>query len=222
MRNLSRFIPGEEIDAVSQWSFGSVDTDSLRLADKARAEQEALSRVRDESVRQEAYAQGFAQGRMHAIVEAERKVRDYAEGQGKETAQRLARLIDSAQEQLGESQQVMAKGVLELACALARQVLRHELSVNPNVLQPVIREALAVLSVDTKSAVVRLNPLDVEVLQEALETEFAGLSLAWVADAGIQPGGCVIASSGTVVDGTLNTRWRRAVANLGLDEPWEE
>jgi flagellar assembly protein FliH len=35
----------------------------------------------------------------------------------------------------------MAQGVLELACELARQVLRHELSVNPNVVQPVIREA---------------------------------------------------------------------------------
>ena len=36
----------------------------------------------------------------------------------------------------------MAQGMLELACELARQVLRHELSVNPNALQPVIREAL--------------------------------------------------------------------------------
>jgi flagellar assembly protein FliH len=226
MRTLSRFIPGEEIEAVSQWSFGSVDTDSLQLAAKARDEQEALSRIRDEALGKEAYAQGYAkgfeQGRAHAIVEAEKKVLDYARGQGAETAQRFARLVESAEQQLGDSQQVMAKGILELACALARQVLRHELSVNPNVLQPVIREALAVMSVDTKSAVVRMHPVDVEVLQEALESEFAGMSLALVADAGIKPGGCVITSAGTVVDGTLDTRWRRAVANLGLDAPWEE
>ncbi len=222
MRTLSRFIPGEEIEAVSQWSFGSVDTDSLRLAAKARDEQEALSRIRDEAVRKDAYAKGFEQGRAHAIVEAEKKVRDYAKGQGEETARRFARLIESAEQQLGDSQQVMAKGVLELACALAQQVLRHELSVNPNVLQPVIREALAVLSVDTKSAIVRMHPVDVEVLHEALESEFAGMSLALVADASLQPGGCVITAAGTVVDGTLGTRWRRAVANLGLDAPWEE
>ncbi|MBP6853739.1 MAG: flagellar assembly protein FliH, partial [Rhodoferax sp.] len=80
MRTLSRFIPGEEIEAVSQWSFGSVDTDSLRLAAKARDEQEALSRIRDEAVRKDAYAKGFEQGRAHAIVEAEKKVRDYAKG----------------------------------------------------------------------------------------------------------------------------------------------
>jgi flagellar assembly protein FliH len=59
-------------------------------------------------------------------------------------------------------------------------------------------------------------------LQEALETEFAGMALALVADASVKPGGCVVAASGTVVDGTLDTRWRRAVANLGLASPWEE
>jgi len=222
MRTLSRFIPGEEIDAVSQWSFSAVDTDALRLAAKAREEQEVLQRARDEVVRQEAYAAGIAQGRLLAMADADKRVRDYAEGQGQTAAQRFAQLIESAEQQLGASQQVMAQGVLELACALARQVLRQELSVNPNVLQPVIREALSVLAADTKSAIVRLHPVDMEVLQEALSSEFSGMALALVADATIKPGGCVIASAGTVVDGTLDTRWRRAVANLGLSSPWEE
>ncbi len=221
MRNLSRFIPGEEIDAVSQWSFGAVDTDSRLLAAKAQEEQDALRRARDEVVRQEAFAEGFAQGRARAMADADQRVRDYAQSQGEEAAQRFARLIESAEEQLGASQQTLAQGVLELACALARQVLRQELSVNPNVLQPVIREALSVLSVDNKSAIVRLNPVDMEVLQETLQTEFSGMALALVADAGVKPGGCLIISSGTVVDGTLDTRWRRAVANLGLATPWE-
>jgi flagellar assembly protein FliH len=48
------------------------------------------------------------------------------------------------------------------------------------------------------------------------------MALALVADASVKPGGCVVAASGTVVDGTLDTRWRRAVANLGLASPWEE
>ena len=222
MRTLSRFIPGEEIDAVSQWSFSAVDTDALRLAAKAREEQEVLQRARDEVVRQEAYAAGIAQGRLLAMADADKRVRDYAEGQGQTAAQRFAQLIESAEQQLGASQQVMAQGVLELACALARQVLRQELSVNPNVLQPVIREALSVLAADTKSAIVRLHPVDMEVLQEALSSEFSGMALALAADATIKPGGCVIASAGTVVDGTLDTRWRRAVANLGLSSPWEE
>jgi flagellar assembly protein FliH len=222
MRALSRFIPGEEIDKVSQWNFGAVDTDALLLAAKAHDEQETVRHAREKTVRQEAYAEGFEQGRASAMADADQRVRDYVRGQGEEAARRLARLIEAVEQELGASQQVIAHGVLELACALARQVLRQELSVNPNVLQPVIREALSVLSADNKSATVRLNPVDVEVLQQALEKEFSGTSLALVADASVKPGGCVIKSADTVLDGTLDTRWRRAVANLGLAMPWEE
>ena len=43
-----------------------------------------------------------------------------------------------------------------------------------------------------------------------------------IADATVSRGGCLIESAGTVVNGTLEKRWMRAVANLGLDSPWEE
>lgn len=222
MRNDARFIPGEEIEAVAQWNFGAVDTTSLLLAAQARAEQETRDRGRDEELRQEAYAQGFAQGHAHALVQAEQQVHDFTIGQGEQAARNFAALLESADQQLAQSQQVMAQGVLDLACALARQVLRQELSVNPNVLQPVIREALGLLADDSKSAMVRLNPLDLEMLQDVLKTEFAALSLTLVADAAVKPGACLIASAGTVIDGSLDTRWRRAVASLGLDVPWAE
>jgi len=101
-------------------------------------------------------------------------------------------------------------------------VLRHELSVNPNALQPVIREALGLLVAQSKSALVRLNPLDLEVLEDVMRTEFSNLSLTLLADATVTRGGCLIESAGTVVDGTLEKRWMRAIANLGLNSPWEE
>jgi flagellar assembly protein FliH len=222
MRSPSRFIPGEEIDAVSRWNFGAVDSASLHMAAQTRARQDAADEARDEVLRQEGYAQGFAQGQAHAILEAEHKINAYVEQQGRDAAHRFAQLFDSARQQLSEAQQAMAHGVLELSVELARQVLRHELSVNPNALQPVMREALSLLADDSKSAVVRLNPLDAEVLQEAVQAEFAGLSLTLIADPGVKPGGCLVSSRGMVVDGSLDVRWRRAVATLGLSVAWED
>jgi flagellar assembly protein FliH len=116
----------------------------------------------------------------------------------------------------------MAKGVLELACELARQVLRHELSTNPNALQPVIREALAMLASDCKAAVVRMNPLDIEVFGEVLRQEFSSLSLTLLPDAATTRGGCLVEAAGTVVDGSVEKRWQRAVASLGLESRWED
>lgn len=222
MRNYSRFIPGEEIDAVEQWNFAAVDTASLLLAAQVKVRDEAADEFKQEACRQEGYAEGFAQGRAQATVEAQRQMADFIAHQGSDAARQFARLFTTVQAQLAEAEQVMAQGTLELACELARQVLRRELSVDPKAVQPVIREALGLLVADTKSAVVRLHPLDLKVLEEVIRTEFSSLSLTLLADASLTRGGCLIESAGTVVDGTLEKRWMRAVANLGLDSSWEE
>jgi len=226
MRNLTRFIPGEDIRQVAQWDFGDVDADLLKLAEDDHARQAELDYVRDEALRQkghaEGFAEGFAQGQANAILQGERQMQAYMDGRGRESAAQFGLLLQSTQEQLAQSQQVMARGVLELACEVARQVLRHELSVNPNVVLPVVREGLALLADDSKSAVVRLNPLDLDVLEDTLQTEFSGLSLTLTPDSSIDPGGCRISSAGAVIEGDLHTRWRRAIAKLGLELEWDE
>lgn len=221
MRNYSRFIPGEEIDAVEQWSFGAVDTASLLLASQAKVRDDALDEVKSEAIKQEGYAEGFAQGHAQATLEAQRQMTNFMANQGQVAAQGFAKLFVSAQEQQAQAEQVVARGVLDLACELARQVVRQELSVNDQVLQPVIREALGLLVAESKSAVVRMNPQDFEAMETVVKAEFINLSLTLLADASLTRGGCLIESAGTVVDGTVEKRWQRAVARLGLSSAWE-
>ncbi|MBA3059927.1 MAG: flagellar assembly protein FliH [Gammaproteobacteria bacterium] len=222
MRNYSRFIPGEEIDAAEPWSFASVDTAALLLAAQVKARDEAADEFRNEACKQEGYAQGFAQGHAQATVEAQHQIADFMAGQGAEAARAFAQLLVAAQAQLAEAEQVMAQGTLELACELARQVLRRELTVDLKAVQPVLREALGLLVADSKSAVLRLHPLDLAALEEVIRNEFSGLSLTLVPDVAMSRGGCLVESAGTVVDGTLEKRWQRAVANLGLASSWQE
>jgi flagellar assembly protein FliH len=86
---------------------------------------------------------------------------------------------------------------------------------------PVIREAVELLGVEHQSAVVRMHPTDMDVLQAPLAGEFAGLSLSLRADPTLEPGGCVVESAGMVIDATLQKRWQRAVATLGMASAWE-
>lgn len=224
-RQQSRFIASDDINAVVGWDFGPVDQVSVRFAAKLKAQEEAESKVHDEQVRQigftDGFADGYAQGHAQATLEGQRQISEFIENQGQDAAQRYLQLFESANTQLDESRQVMAQGVLELACELARQVLRHELSSNPNALQPVIREALGVLAADCKAALVRLHPLDLDVLEDVLRQEFSSLSLTLLADSNITRGGCLVEAAGTVVDGTIEKRWSRSVAKLGLDSAWE-
>lgn len=225
VRNHARFIPGEEVATVTEWDFGAVDQVSVRFAAKLKAQADAEGLAREDGAREAGYATGYAagyaQGHAKATLEGQHQLNEYIANQGKETAATFAQLFENANTQLAEAEQVMSKGVLELAVELARQVLRHELSTNPNALQPVVREALGLLTVDSKAALVRLHPLDLEVLSEVLRQEFSGLALTLLPDATVARGGCLVESAGTVVDGTVEKRWKRALASLGFDSPWE-
>ncbi len=226
MRNYTRFIPGEEIEAVEQWRFGAIDTAAQILAAQVKAREVEQQSVQQASMREDGFQAGFlagvAQGRALAEAELQQKMADFLATQASDSAQHLAQLFDSAQSQLAQAQQTMAQGVLELSCELARQVLRQELSVNPNVLMPVVREALDLLGVEHRSAVVRMNPLDVDVLEGLLSSEFSGLALNLRSDPALQPGGCIVESAGMVVDASLQKRWQRAVSTLGLANAWED
>jgi flagellar assembly protein FliH len=221
----SSFIPAEQINAVADWNFGAVDQAAIRFAAKLKAQAEAEARALDTSAPDkgysEGYAAGFEQGHAQATLEGQRQINEYIASQGQAAARNFLAMFEAAQTQLVDAEQALAKGVLEMACELARQVLRHELTTNPNALQPVVREALGILASDSKAAMVRLNPLDVDVFSEVLQKEFANLSLTLLPDPAVSQGGCLVESGGTVVDGTVERRWQRAVAGLGLASSWE-
>ena len=40
--------------------------------------------------------------------------------------------------------------------------------------------------------------------------------------AAVPEGSCMVESAGTVVDGSIDKRWQRAIAALGLQSPWQD
>jgi len=227
-RLYARFIPSEEVGDVTQWRFGAVDgSDAVA---EVPVEEEPVAVELDEAARQalvdqacaEAFAQGEAQGRDQATLEWQQRMDDYVAGQGQEAAQRIDALVQTLNVSLQELQQNMAQGVLELACEIARQVVRQELRNNPHALKPVVQEALGMLVGDARPATVRLHPDEHALVGLALQQEAAAASLQWVADASVPHGGCLVEQAGTVIDGTLEKRWERAIAPLGLASAWQE
>jgi flagellar assembly protein FliH len=66
-----------------------------------------------------------------------------------------------------------------------------------------------------------MNPQDIDVLADVLKQEFPGLTLTLLPESSMARGGCIVEAAGTVVDGTVEKRWARAVASLGLESSWE-
>lgn len=220
----SRFIPREEIEDFSAWHFSSMD-ESEELppaqADDTDAQAEdPMDAQRLEEARQQAYAEGFAHGHDAGAQEMRDALEATIRKTAEETGVRMAQLLHGMREQLQRSEETISRQILDLACDLARQVLRQELQQPTTSLKPVIGEALAQLVDDGLPATVRLNPEDLNLLQGAMEETLGQHKVELVADASISPGGCMIESPSTTVDATIEKRWTRAVGNLGLEVPW--
>ena len=225
----SRIIPSDQVGPAVDWQFTAVDQAALRFAAKLKAQAEAEDRQQSDAARKtgfdegynKGFSEGYAQAHAAATLEGDRKIADYIANQGAEAARAFGNLLAASHEQISASEQRMAEGLLELACGLAREVLRHELSGNPNAVMPVVRESLGILVADAKSALVRLAPADMDVVAPLLRDEFPGLAIKLLPDSNIQGGGCQVESAGTVVDGRVVTRWNRVVARMGLESAWE-
>ncbi len=217
----SRFVPSEEIDAVAQWQFSAVTSAALGGQNGAAAKADSAAQLLQlEQAREIARQQGIDEGYARAAVEVKRQMDDFYERQAHTTAERLALCAQAFEARWEAAEQALAQGVLELSCALARQVVRRELAIDPKALEPVIREALGLLASDARAVTVRLSPADFGLRESALRESFAGESLLFRPDAAVAPGGCMVESGGMTVDGTLEKRWSRTVATLGLSATW--
>ena len=139
----SRFIPREEIDGVAAWQFAAVDGSDQRpvLATEPGADA-AAPEARLAEAREQAYAEGF----QHGHDAGAQSVRDAMEATmrrtAEETAVRMAQLLRNTREHLKHNEHDISRHILELACDLARQVIRQELVQHPVQLQGVVSEAM--------------------------------------------------------------------------------
>lgn len=221
----SRFIPREEIDEVAAWHFSAIGGSDEPAPSNEEVDAAPAAPMYDEQAmheaREQAYAEGYAEGHEAGGQEVREAHEEVMRQQAEETAGRMGQLLHNVTDQLLSSEQKIARQLLELACELARQVVRQELKTNTRHLRPVIGEALEMMIDDGLPATVHMHPDDLAAMQSALMETLGESAPEFVADPTLSPGGCVVRSPSTTVDATIEKRWTRAVGNLGLDMVWE-
>lgn len=215
-----RFIPREEVMDVATWEFKPVDGSEPVLPEATTAEP-PLTPEHLETARQQAYDQGFEQGRLAGAQEARAVLEHQMEAKGRELASRVAGLMQQADQHFDQLEQVLAQQMLALACDLSRQVIRRELLMPRESIEAVVRESLALAIDDGRPAVLRVHPDDAAMLELGWSQSAPPTGVRLEPDASLTPGGCVVESNQGMIDGRLEKRWARAVANLGLDAPWQ-
>jgi flagellar assembly protein FliH len=150
------------------------------------------------------HAEGLALGRAEAATELEH-------------LRAIAATFSAA---LAQADETMAGEVLDLALQLARGMLRTALEVKPELVLPVVREAIAYLPTVQQPALLILHPDDAAIVREDIGMDLEKGGWRIVDDAQLARGGCKIDTASNQIDAQPAARWQRLTQALGKDLAW--
>jgi flagellar assembly protein FliH len=203
----SRFIPRDQLKAVSPWQIASLDTVRNRGNTNPEGNEGAAGREVSKA-REEGFQHGLEVGYSKAEAAARRHDQEFNNI--------LAGIAASAKE-LDES---VASEIIDLAVALARQVVRTHVTVNKEAILPVVRESLNSIVDMAQHPRLSMHPEDIDVVKRELSDELIEHCCRLAPDDQIARGGVRIEDATYELDATLATRWNRALASLGLKNEW--
>jgi flagellar assembly protein FliH len=212
--------PKEKLTAYERWELPSFDTpDSIRVSGNAYG-MKLPTAEELENMQAQAREEGFQAGQQAGHEEGYKA--GYAEGSHKaamETEQ-LAALVVAMGQALKEVDQQVAQGLLDLALELAQQMVHQALKVNPEILLPIVREAISGLPHFNPGAHIVLHPEDAEIVRARMGEQLTHSGWKIFEDALISKGGVRIETANSQIDATVETRWKRITENLGQDSSW--
>lgn len=223
---MSDVIPKEKQSAYERWEMTSFDTISpaARAAEKARmaAEHSAAASQQTaniaamakqiEDARAQAHAEGYAAG----LAEG----RAAGKTQLAQEKNRLQQIAETFGTEVAQANELIAADMLDLSLDLAKAMLKTTLQVRPEVIVPVVREAIHYLPTLQQPALLHLHPDDAALIQTHMGDEISTAGWRIVEDMHMTRGGCRVETASNQVDATTETRWQRIAAALGKESEW--
>ncbi len=223
----TRFIPREELQGFAAWAPESFGDEAGTGASGAAASQgtgataaqpepaaDPAFDARVAAARQAGYQDGYRDG----LTALEGFKQSFA---GQMSAQ-VGQLLQGIDQGFQDLEAQMAHAVAGTAVQLARQVLRTELSLRPELVSRVAAEAVGAVLLSARQITLHLNPRDLPLVaqSEAAAEALTARGTRLVADDSLERGGCRVESDLGVIDARIGERWAQAASVLGVDLTW--
>ncbi|MBV9849617.1 MAG: hypothetical protein JO250_08005 [Armatimonadetes bacterium] len=211
-------IPGEPERAEEAAEAHARAADILAQARREAEEMREDARVLSEALREAAWQEGFHNGQEAGRDAIEIKLR----GEWKAEQQALRAQVQTLVEGIGAARQALWERqeaeMVAFVLTVARQVIKTEVSQNPEVVRGVIQNALRRVT-DREQVRIRVSVGDaghVRAIREDLLTILDGLRhLEIVDDRRIGDGGCVIETNAGTIDAKIETQLAEVERALG-------
>lgn len=204
---MSKIIPEDKTGSATPWLLPAVGTASAESpafisASTRERRQDVDSLAINEAAQKEGFAQGYEEGQRAATSEIQN------------LKHRLESAVSSLQKPMGMLSEQVRTELLELALAVAKQILRREIKTDPNHIIGLIREAVQQLPANTQKILVHLHPDDAETIRETISDTDHAQHWKIVDDPGLHQGDCQIHTEASFVDASVDALITRLAVEL--------
>ena len=206
----------EDQSGCQPWELTNFDTNSSSVTNSSSAgitlpTIEKITAI-EEQARQEGYEAGHAEGWEKGLAEGREEA-------ARETA-RLRDLADTFSTEVKKADESISEQVLDLSLDFARALLKTSLTINPELVIPIVREAVRYLPALHQPAMLYLNPSDMVLVQDKIGDELTKTGWQIASDTQLEPGSCRVDTAHNQIDASMSTRWQRLTTALGKDSSW--
>ena len=205
-------IRDEQAKAFSSWKAPemtgqAVNRDNIDLRSQNSNQNKATTAKSVEEIHQQAYDEGFQEGVEAGKQEGLASLMAHMQG-----IQSLHQAIAS---HANDFDQNIAEQLLNISIAVAKQIIRRELTTNPDEIMSVVQEAISMMPNQTDKITLKLHPEDAKLIRDIYDMQ-NNAELSWVIfeDPTIQRGGCIISSDYAELNAELDKRIASIVQQL--------
>jgi len=230
--NTTNVIPKEKLPTYQRWepdTFEKTEEPDLNLNASAALETESDEQeeiILDEEKIKEIYRQaeekGHAAGFQEGHTAGHQEGRQLAETEVKTEVEQIHTLLSALNKELNEIDQNVAQDLLTLALSLAKKMVSKALQVNPELIIPIVQEAMRHLPHTSHPPKLILHPDDAELIGKYFNNQQSQSDWEICEDEHIETGGCCIKTSGSEIDASTATRWQQIVYTIGQEDNWLE
>lgn len=206
-RNLSKVLPVLTQPDIQSWQAPLVSDARTAAADGQSYTDEELA-----ALEAQARQRGFEAGRLEGLRAGEAEI--------KARIDRFEILLDNMVRPFEQVEEKVQQELVLLAGAIAEKLVKHELSLNPDLILETIHEAVGALSANARRVSLRLHPEDIELVN--LEGEASTGERHWILieDPHLSRGECLIESDLEFVDASTTARLNELLKQfLNIDTP---
>ena len=153
-------------------------------------------------------AAGYQEGKQSAGIESQTEIK------------RIQAILSELDKELHQIDQQVAQDLLTLALDLAKTMVKDALQIRPDLVLPIVQEAIRQLPHAAQQPRLILHPDDALLVEKCLNDELSQSGWKICKDEKIERGGCRVEAAGSEVDASLSTRWQRILATLGQENNW--